>query len=206
MSDDSVRGSEARLFGLIGERMLPGADTKRIDQRIWDLFGEDWAVMVTDLAGFSRQSAAFGIIHFLQIIHEQKRLLFPLVASYDGIVLKTDADSLLVLFRRTSSALKCAIEMQRTCKRVNERRTPEEQILLCVGIGSGRVLRVGDLEVFGTEVNAASKLGEDIAKAHEILVTKGAKDAAGAVEGVQYLDLALAVPGSEHNYRLKYAQ
>ncbi len=205
VNDEFVRGSEARLWQLIADRMLPGADTRKIDQRIWDLFGEDWAVVVTDLAGFSRQSAAFGIIHFLQIIHEQKRLLFPVVADYDGIVLKVEADSLLLLFRRAVSAVRCSIEMQRACKRASERRPPEEQILLCVGIGAGRVLRIGDRDVFGTEVNAASKLGEDLAKAHEILVTQGAKDAAGTLPDVQYLDLALSVPGSEQNYRLKYS-
>ena len=42
---------------------LSDADLARIDQRIWDLFGEEWAVMFTDLAGFSRQVEAFGIIH-----------------------------------------------------------------------------------------------------------------------------------------------
>lgn len=51
-------------------------------------------------------------------------------------------------------------------------------MLLCVGIGYGRVLRIGDLDVFGAEVNAASKLGEDIAKANEVLVTQAARAAA----------------------------
>ena len=42
-----------------------------LDRRIWDLFGEDWAILWTDLTGFSRNVATFGITHFLQIIHEQ---------------------------------------------------------------------------------------------------------------------------------------
>lgn len=76
-SNPTLKGDEARLWKLIGERTQPGADTKAIDQRIWDLFGEDWAVMVTDLAGFSRHVQAFGIIHFLQVIYEQKTVLSP---------------------------------------------------------------------------------------------------------------------------------
>jgi len=44
--------------------------------------------------------------------------------------------------------------------------------LLCVGIGFGDVLRIGDSDVWGREVNAASKLGEDTAKSVEILVTE----------------------------------
>lgn len=204
--DDMVLSSEARLWALIEERTLPGADLKRIDRRIWDLFGEEWTVMFTDLAGFSRQAAAFGIIHFLQVIHEKKKLLVPIIRDHDGILLKLEADSFLVLFRRTSSAVRCAVEMQRACQRASERRQAEEQILLCVGIGHGHVLRVGDVDVWGSEVNAASKLGEETAKAHEVLVTQAAREKAGDVEGVQFLDLGLAVPGSAQNYRVKYAR
>jgi class 3 adenylate cyclase len=205
MNHEMVTGSEARLWALIEERTHPGADIKRIDQRIWDLFGEEWAIMWTDLAGFSRQTAAFGIIHFLQIIFEQKRLLLPVVSAHDGILLKTEADSLMVLFRRPDSAVRCAVEMQRTCQRASERRSPEEQILLCVGIGQGRVLRIGDHDVWGAEVNAASKLGEDTAKAHEILVTQAVRDACAAMTDVSFLELGLAVAGSAQNYRIKYS-
>jgi class 3 adenylate cyclase len=208
MSSDDVdlTGSDARLWKLIEARMLPGADKKRIDQRIWDLFGEEWAIMFTDLAGFSRQAAAFGIIHFLTVIHESKRLLLPVVAEHDGILIKIEADSFLILYRRAQSAIECAVAMQRASQKVNERRMPEDQLLLCVGIGHGRLLRIGDTDVFGTEVNAASKLGEDTAKAHEILVTGAAKEAAEDIAGVSYLDLGIAVPGSEQNYRVKYGR
>src|SRR5262245_54936872 len=98
MLDDDVKGSAARLWALIEERTKPSADTARIDERIWDLFGEEWAVMFTDLSGFSRRVAEFGIIHFLQVIHEQKKLLLPIVADHDGILVKVEADSFLILF------------------------------------------------------------------------------------------------------------
>ncbi len=204
MDDELVMGSERRLWQLIEARTLPGADLKRIDQRIWDLFGEEWAVMFTDLAGFSRQTAAFGIIHFLQIIHEQKKLLLPIVADHDGILIKTEADSMLMLFRRAESAVRCAIAMQHACQKDSERRVPEEQILLCVGVGRGRILRIGDHDVWGAEVNAASKLGEDTAKAHEILVTESVRQHCQDALDVGFLDLGIAVAGSAQNYRLKY--
>jgi hypothetical protein len=52
-------------------------DKENIDARIWDLFGEEWCVMFTDLSGFSRGVAKFGIIHFLQTIYESERILIP---------------------------------------------------------------------------------------------------------------------------------
>ncbi len=178
--DPRLKGSEARLWRLIDERGKAGADRAAIDARIWELFGEDWAVMFTDLSGFSRRAAEFGILHFLQIIHEHKRLLLPIVADHDGILIKAEADSFLVIFRRTARALACARAMQAACARANLGRRDEDLILLCVGLGHGRVLRIGDQDVYGAEVNAASKLGEDVAQAHEILLTAGAlKDLEG---------------------------
>jgi adenylate cyclase len=174
---DGLKVSEARLWRLIEARTKDGADVEEIDRRIWDLFGEEWAVMLTDLSGFSRQVERFGILHFLQIIHEQKKLLLPIVEDHDGLLIKQEGDSFLILFRRPERAVTCAQLMQRACARYNERRKPEEQILLCVGIGFGRVLRIGDADVWGKEVNAASKLGEDTAKSGEILVTEAAREA-----------------------------
>ena len=205
-SDRHLKGSEVRLWSLIEERCAAkdAAAVARIDQRIWDLFGEEWAVLFTDLSGFSRQVAAFGIIHFLQIIFEQKRLLLPIAAQNDGILIKVEADSFLMIFKRASSALRCAIEMQHACQAYNVGRKPEEAVLLCVGIGFGKLLRIGDSDVYGQEVNAASKLGEDTAKANEILVTAAVRAAAGDMPDVSYDPLDLAVPGSVENFRVGY--
>jgi class 3 adenylate cyclase len=194
-------GSETRLWELIEERTRPGADKERIDGRIWDLFGEEWAVMFTDLSGFSRQVAAFGIIHFLQIIHEHKRMLLPIVAEHDGILIKIEADSFMIIFKRADSALACAIAMQHACQKHNKARAPEEQVLLCVGIGAGRILRIGDTDVYGQEVNAASKLGEDTARAHEILVTSAVRE---RCSGYSFEEHEAQVPGSARNYRVSY--
>src|SRR3981189_1296137 len=122
MSDEHLKGSESRLWTLIEERTRAGADTKRIDQRIWDLFGEEWSIMFTDLSGFSRQVAKFGIIHFLQIIFEQEKLLLPVVENHDGILVKIEADSFLILFKKPARAVACAVAMQRVCHSVNARR------------------------------------------------------------------------------------
>ena len=69
--------------------------------------------------------------------------------------------------------------MQKKCSTINARRPPEEQIVLCVGLGFGTLLKIGDDDVFGHEVNLASKLGEDTAEASEILVTRAVHDKIG---------------------------
>jgi adenylate cyclase len=209
MSRQQLKCSEERLWALIAERAAAAGDDEKIaalDQRVWDLFGETWAIVFTDLSGFSRQVQAFGILHFLQIIHEHKTVLEPVIARHDGVLIKAEADSLMLLFRRASSAFRCAIEMQHTLQELNKQRSPETAVLLCLGIGYGPLLRIGDDDVFGNQVNAASKLGEDTARANEILITKAAKDALSAtdVEGLSFELLTERIPGSDENYRVRY--
>ena len=195
---------EQRLWNIVAERCEDDADLATIDKKIWDLFGERWAIMFTDLSGFSRGVESFGIIHFLQVIYEHNILVAPIIDDHQGFLLKIEGDSLLALFRRPESALRCAVEMQHACQRVNKRRTAAEAILLCVGLGYGDVLRVGEHEVFGAQVNAASKLGEDTADSNEILVTGAIAEACTAVDGISFDPMGISIPGAESVFRAKY--
>ncbi|HSV96165.1 MAG TPA: adenylate/guanylate cyclase domain-containing protein [Spirochaetota bacterium] len=197
--------SEDRLERLIQARLEPGADKQNIDARIWDLFGEEWCVMFTDLSGFSRGVAKFGIIHFLQTIYESERILIPIIEEHDGILLKVEGDSFLVIFRKVRKALQAAIHMQRVLKTYNADKAEEEQVLLCVGLGFGKMLRIGDTDVFGAEVNAASKLGEDTAGAWEILATGAVMEAAGKIPDIVFKEIDDIPPGAGKAYRALYS-
>ncbi len=200
-----VSGASAdRLERLIEERLAPGADKVAIDRRIWRLFGETWAVLHTDLAGFSRNVAEFGIVHFLQTIYESHRLLVPLIEKDNGILLKTEGDSLIVMFRHVNDALRCALAMQHCTSKYNETRIDEEKVLLCVGIGYGEVLRIGDADIFGAEVNAACRLGEDIAGSGEILMTGAAARKARLPPDTSLMPLATAPAGTDSAFMLDY--
>lgn len=189
----------------MAERLASSGEAKEdVDRRIWDLFGEEWCIMNTDLAGFSRGVAEFGIVHFLQTIFEAERMLVPVIESHDGILLKVEGDSFMVIFRNVQKALLSAVEMQRTLRQYNVSKPPEEHVLLGVGLGFGRVLRIGDADVFGVEVNSACILGEDTATAFEILVTRAVRDAADDMEGVGFEEIDCVPPGAGGAYRVVY--
>ena len=197
--------AQDRLEKLIAERLVPGADKAAIDRRIWRVFGEKWAVLYTDLSGFSRNVAEFGIVHFLQTIYESHRLLVPLIETGNGILLKTEGDSLIVIFRHVNDAIRCALAMQKCTQQYNQTRIDAEKVLLCVGIGYGEVLRIGDDDVFGAEVNAACKLGEDVAKSNEILITGAVAQEARLPPGASLQQLDVAPPGADAAFKLIYA-
>lgn len=189
------------LWQWIDARTAPGADRDAVDREIWDRFGDELAVVFTDLSGFSRGVREFGILHFLQVIRTQRRTLEPVVTGWGGRILKQEADSLLIVFPRAQAAIRAAFDMQDATAAHDRGRPPEEWLQLCVGVGFGRVLRVGDHDVYGAEVNAASKLGEDLAGAGEVLVTGAARDAVVDLPGLSFSLLDVHVPGTDRAYR-----
>ena len=160
------------LAKFLRERRVPNADRAVIDAAIWARFGRMQAIMFTDLVGFSRTVEAFGILHFLQLIQESEALFMPLIEQHGGTCLKREGDSLLAVFDAPVSALAAARAMVAATEALNPHRSAEETIEVCIGLGFGQVLRVDDDEVWGAEVNAASKLGEEMARGGEVLVTE----------------------------------
>jgi hypothetical protein len=66
--------------------------------------------------------------------------------------------------------------------------------------------RLGDSDVFGAEVNAASKLGEDVAGTGEILLTESARAAVGTREGLEFSAIEQDVAGQRRYFRADSSQ
>ena len=204
-----INFSSSRLELLLSERLGRKDEPEKqkvIDQRIWDLFGEQWCIMFTDLSGFSKNAERFGIIHFLQTIKEAEKIYTPVVKNYDGFVAKTDGDSLIVIFRSSEKAVKCAVEMQRVSASYNKGLNLEDQIILCCGLGWGKILRVPGYtsDVFGEEVNFSAKLGEDVAEGGEILITEALANNLPEIEGVSMTEVGLLSKNNKPYFKLIY--
>lgn len=165
------QASRAAIEELIQQRLLPNADISAIDARMWQLFGEQWAILYTDLVGFSRKVESFGIVHFLQIIYQSRQMFEPIAAQFGGQILKEEGDSFLMIFRDPVAALQAALAMHHASEKFSVGKREEDRVELCVGLGWGQVLKIDDVDVFGSEVNSACKLGEDRAKKGETLAT-----------------------------------
>jgi adenylate cyclase len=190
---------DPRLTALLDAR-IGSADRTAIDEEIWRAFGEEWCVMATDLSGFSRGVAEQGIIPLLQTIHESSRILIPVVESHGGNLLKMEGDSFLVIFADVQHGLRAAVEMQRAVRRYND--VGSDPVLLGVGLGYGRLLRVAETDVYGGEVNSACILGETYAQGYDILVTQAVRDAA---QGYEFEEFPHVPPGAGGAYRVVYS-
>lgn len=178
--------SAQTLATLLEQRIAPGADVEALDARIWQLFGERWCVVFTDMAGFSRRSARTGIVPFLVLIHQMRKITTPIVEAHAGIALKDIADSQLLLFRDPRAALAACVAMQRALHAYNEGVAEPDRLYLGCGLGYGDILKLGDDDVFGVEVNFAAKLGEDLAGPYDIFLTPETVKAAKPYRGVTF--------------------
>lgn len=143
--------------------------------RIRNQWGTTCAVLVCDMSGFSRIAHHRGIEAFLALIARMHRLCLPLIEQHRGRLVKAEADNLLAVFANPSAALDAALAMHACTVADGRSREQDDQVRLCMGIGYGPILDIGE-DIFGDEVNLASKLGEDLADPGEILLTARAAD------------------------------
>lgn len=162
------------------DEMLAQPDRRaELERQIDESFLAQRAIMVVDMSGFSRTTQAHGIVAYLLVIRRLRALATILVAERGGEIVKTEADNLFALFASVPETVDAAREMARGVAAANVCLPRNEELYLSIGIGFGRVLVIGEEDVMGNEVNLACKLGEDVAKYGEILLTESARAGLG---------------------------
>lgn len=161
------------------ERLLTGIiehPQKRDElmQSIEEIFGQEKAILVLDMSGFSRTTQQHGIVSFLLMIHQMRLIVKPCIAAHEGLLVKAEADNLFCLFDTVTDAVSASLEIIQRLDAANVVLPEEQDLYVSIGIGYGQILNVEDEDLFGCEVNLASKLGEDIGRMGEILLTEAA--------------------------------
>jgi adenylate cyclase len=131
------------------------------------------AVVFTDTADFTLRTARDGILHFLMVFDAVTVLARKIVAKTGGEVVKVEGDSLLLRYDDVADACRGVLEMDAALEAHNASRPENERVHFSYGIGYGDILDT-DEDMFGLEVNLASKLGEDLAEPGEALLTPSA--------------------------------
>jgi len=171
MGDD-----EAELSRLLDARNEHPESLAEIDGEIWRRFGHTRAVLVLDMCGFSRLTMRYGITHFLAMIRRLQTLVRPVIAEGGGRLVKTEADNVFATFDDVPPALATARAIQRSLDAANTYLPEDWDLHAGIGIGYGPILLIGDEDLFGSEMNVASKLGEDVAARGEILLSSAARE------------------------------
>jgi class 3 adenylate cyclase len=192
VSDDRPTATE--LARLLDARNEHPESLAAIDAEIWRRFGQTRAVLVLDMCGFSRLTMRYGITHFLAMIRRLATIVRPLIDSAGGVVVKTDADNVFATFDDVPAALSAARAIQSGLDAANVFLPEDWDLHASIGIGYGPLLLVGqeETDLFGSEMNIASKLGEDLAGRGEIWISTAARERIGDTPGLEEVEVDLS--------------
>lgn len=166
--------TRTELIRLLQERNEYPDRSTTIDTQICASFEQDCAIFVLDMAGFSRLTLRYGIIHFLAMVHRMAAIATPLIELHQGRIVKQEADNLFAVFPTVEAAIGSAVDILKSFAAVNTGLPDEQDLYAGVGIGYGKTLLVGENDLYGSEMNLACKLGEDLARRGEVLLTEAA--------------------------------
>lgn len=157
---------EEQLEFLLQQRRLHPHQAHEIDAEIQHRFLQTHAILILDMAGLTSTTQDAGIIPALEDVFHLREIASPVLADYQGRLLKAEADNIYGVFDHPDSAMGSAEEILR--------RLADVGLVASIGIGYGEVLTVGERNLYGDQMNLTSRLGEDLAEANEILLTESA--------------------------------
>jgi adenylate cyclase len=131
------------------------------------------AILSLDMTGFTSSAINIGELEsFLRIVDAQK-VCIPVLKDFGAELVRCFADDVVALFESPGAAIDAAFEVHRRVENFsNSILASDHPTQCCIGIGYGDVFAIGPNLAQGDEMNRASKLGEDIARANETLLTE----------------------------------
>ena len=191
--------TKAEFTRLLQERSLQPERATEIDAAIYANFGVTRAVLVMDMTGFSRMTLSHGLIHFLTMIHRMNEVAQPVIERHGGLLVKFEADNVFAVFPTVDQAIETAQDLINCLHAANSVLPDEMDMRGKFGIGHGEILLIEDTDFFGSEVNLASKLGENLAAPDEVLLTQAARLRVSS-DATQFQLLTTTLSGMELSY------
>ena len=163
------------------------AERTAIETDLWRRFGRTLTVVVVDMCGFSRRARTDGLIGALAMIATLRVTIAEVAVRHGGRTIKFEADNAFLTFDASAPALAAARDALASLRAV-----ADQPIEISVGIDRGPVLLLDGTDLYGEAVNTASKLGEDMARRGEILLTPAAASNLPDAAGLQPVSLSLS--------------
>ena len=164
-----------------------------IEELILNTFQHQKAVLALDMSGFTLTVRRDGILSYLCQVRRMQKLTLPIVLSHQGELVKCEADNLLAVFDDPERAVAAAVAMVQAA--ASEPADGGPKLSFSIGIDYGQLLLLNGVDCFGDPVNLAHKLGEDIARAGEVLITQRVREELG--EGTRFglREMPLSISG-----------
>lgn len=157
------------------------------DEQFNDKYHWERAILSMDMTGFTASAMRRGELQSFLRIMDAQRVAIPVLREFGAEIIRCFADDIVAIFQDTNAALDAAFETHRRVRLFNDSPLATDYpTQCCAGIGFGRVFAIGPNSAQGDEMNRASKLGEDIARANETLITERAFAAVSSRNDVHF--------------------
>jgi class 3 adenylate cyclase len=130
-----------------GEKTMAGAEPPAA--------GAFRTVLFTDVEGSTSLTQRLGDAKARELLREHERITREALRAYGGSEIKTMGDGFMASFSSATTALECAISMQRAFAEHNE--SAEEPIRVRIGLNAGEPIAEDD-DLFGTAVILAARI------------------------------------------------
>jgi adenylate cyclase len=114
-------------------------------------------ILAADVVGYSRLMGEDEAGTLAVLRQRRREVMEPLLARYDGRLVKLMGDGVLVEFASVVNAVQCAIDMQQGMEARNAALPEPRRMQLRIGINLGDVIIEGD-DLYGDGVNLAARL------------------------------------------------
>ncbi len=132
------------------------------------------AILAADMVGYSRLMEADETGTLAALKTHRRELIDPKIAEYNGRIVKTTGDGMLIEFGSVVDAVQCAVDIQRAMNRRNAEVPDDRRIDFRIGINLGDIIVDGD-DIYGDGVNVAARL-EELAEPGEVCISGTAYD------------------------------
>jgi class 3 adenylate cyclase len=122
-----------------------------------DKFTKTLTILFTDLKDSTSMTENEGDLAMRQIIKQHNDILFPLIKSHKGVLVKTIGDGTLSYFENAQDCLRASVQIQKEIDSSNLQKKTKVPILVRIGFHTGKcILEKND--VYGDVVNTAARV------------------------------------------------
>ncbi len=163
------------------------------------------AILAADVAGYSRLMAADESGTLARLKRFRAEVIEPGIARFQGRIVGSAGDSLLIEFASVLSAVECAIEVQASLTEHNAGLPEDRRMAFRMGINLGDVIVESDT-IHGEGVNIASRI-EKLAEPGGLCIARNVHDQVKGKLAHAYVDLGEQhfhnIPEPVHVYRVR---
>jgi len=145
------------------------AEREKLDRILKSEFTKEVSIMFTDIKGSTSFYETRGDIDGRVMIHRHNEIILPIIQENKCVLSERIGDGTMTVFDDPVNAIQSSLQIQRSLKAFNEKRPPQEQIQVRIGLNHGTVISDKG-GIYGDAVNVASRV-ESLADVNEIFVT-----------------------------------